>query len=329
MNIIPAGNNVMRCSVVLCTYNGARYLRPQLDSYLGQRVLLDELVVCDDASSDNTHVQLEEFSRRAPFPVRVHINSRNLGLWRNFEKAVGLASGDIIFMSDQDDVWKPDKVRTMRDMFAAETGIGFIVGDAEVVDEGLEPKGYTTWERYGFTRRMQHAMEGGRAFQTLLRHNALTGATMAFRAELRKFMLPLPPQWAYDLWFGAVMSAFTRCRLVREPVNLYRQHASQAVGAFGLGTRAKAAMGITRQTYADNAETFRHLRRRMLDFKAELLDASYLDLIDEKIAFFEARSRLSAIRFLRIPAVLANLAHGRYHRFASGWKSVVKDSLTR
>ena len=318
----------MRCSIVLCTYNGCRFLGPQLDSYARQTLPPDELVVCDDSSRDDTVTCVEAFAKTASFPVHIHVNERNLGLWRNFEKAIGLASGDIIFMSDQDDVWHPWKLRRMRDVFVAEPGVGFVVGNAQVVDENLRSKGHTLWEVYGLSQRLQDDMDRGRAFAALLRNNTLTGATMAFRSNLRRYMLPLPPGWAYDSWFAAVLAAFTRCRLVREPVNLYRQHANQAVGAFGTSTRVKAAAGMTRQTYAENAQAFKSLQQRMLQFQSELLDRAFLTLIEEKIEFFQVRSRLNQARILRLPSVLAHLARGRYHRYASGWKSVAKDCFT-
>lgn len=318
----------MRCSVVLCTYNGSRFLGIQLDSYARQTLPPDELVVCDDASSDDTVARVQAFARMASFPIHVHVNPHNLGLWRNFEKAVSLATGDLIFMSDQDDVWMPDKIGRMREVFLAEPDVGFAVGNAQVVDEDLCPSGHTLWQIFGLSTRMQEQMDQGQAFATLMYNNTLTGATMAFRSHLRRFLLPLPPGWAYDSWFSVVLAAVSRCKLVREPVNLYRQHANQAVGAFGVAKRARAAAEMTRQTYADNAQSFRYLQQRLLEFQSDLLDKSFLAMIEAKIAFFEARSRLSHNRILRLPAILTHLAVGRYHRYASGWKSVAKDCLT-
>jgi glycosyltransferase involved in cell wall biosynthesis len=98
-----------RLSVALCTYNGTQYLQEQLDSIAAQTKLPDELVICDDRSSDNTVEIIKLFSSKVSFPVHLHINEINLRTIKNFEKAISLCTGDIIVLSDQDDVWKPCK----------------------------------------------------------------------------------------------------------------------------------------------------------------------------------------------------------------------------
>jgi glycosyltransferase involved in cell wall biosynthesis len=104
-------------SVALAAYNGARYLQEQLDSLAAQRRLPDELVVVDDASSDGTVGILERFRATAPFEVKVHRNTANLGYSANFEVAISRCTGDIIFMSDQDDVWFPEKIEAVAGCF--------------------------------------------------------------------------------------------------------------------------------------------------------------------------------------------------------------------
>src|SRR5947208_26587 len=95
----------MRISIAMCTYNGAAHVEEQLRSFSGQTRLPDEVVVCDDRSSDDTMLLLEPFSRTAPYPLRIHRNDENLRSTKNFERAVSLCSGDILALSDQDDVW--------------------------------------------------------------------------------------------------------------------------------------------------------------------------------------------------------------------------------
>jgi len=91
-------------SIALCTYNGEAYLSDQLASIVKQTQQPDELIACDDGSTDNTLQILDQFSGEAPFPVRVYLNQQRLGPTKNFEKAISLCSGDFIFLSDQDDV---------------------------------------------------------------------------------------------------------------------------------------------------------------------------------------------------------------------------------
>src|SRR5271168_1256902 len=98
---------LMRVSVAMCTYNGAAYLEEQLESLALQSFPPEELVVCDDVSTDATPQILDDFARRAPFSVRIVKNSANVGYRRNFEQAIGLCQGEVIALSDQDDFWYP------------------------------------------------------------------------------------------------------------------------------------------------------------------------------------------------------------------------------
>src|SRR3989339_673267 len=100
----------MNISIAMCTYNGEKYIEQQLNSFLTQTILPNELVICDDCSKDKTIEILQEFSKKAKFPVRIYLNEKNLGSTKNFEKAIGLSKGDIIFCSDQDDVWHNQKI---------------------------------------------------------------------------------------------------------------------------------------------------------------------------------------------------------------------------
>src|SRR4051812_44291759 len=96
-------------SVAMGAYNGEAFIGEQLASIAGQSKLPIELVICDDASTDSTVNRIEEFARAAPFPIRTYRNEANLGVAGNFGRAIGLCNGDLIALSDQDDVWKPGK----------------------------------------------------------------------------------------------------------------------------------------------------------------------------------------------------------------------------
>ena len=107
----------MKVSVAMTTYNGAAYLPEQLDSILARSRPPDELVVCDDGSTEETLIILNDYAARAPFTMTVVINEQRLGSTKNFEKAIGLCTGDIIFLSGQDDVWRPHTVATIEGQF--------------------------------------------------------------------------------------------------------------------------------------------------------------------------------------------------------------------
>lgn len=127
----------------MATFNGAKYLQEQLDSFLWQTRLPDELVVCDDGSTDATPQILEAFRQQAPFAVRIYRNEANLGYIKNFEKALSLCMGDIIFLSDQDDVWFCDKVETMAAILAKRQDIFVLQTDMVLADKNMIPSSYT------------------------------------------------------------------------------------------------------------------------------------------------------------------------------------------
>ena len=99
-----------KISVAMATCEGGRHLEAQLQSIAAQQRLPDELVVCDDASSDDTIEIARRFAERAPFPVRIETTEIRLGITANFERAVSLCAADVILLADQDDVWLPEKI---------------------------------------------------------------------------------------------------------------------------------------------------------------------------------------------------------------------------
>src|SRR4030095_5004546 len=102
-----------RFSIAMCTYNGARYIAEQLESIAAQTYPPGEIIVCDDASTDNTLEIVKDFASRASMPVRVFVNEENSGSTRNFSKAIGLCGGDLIALSDQDDFWLANKLERL------------------------------------------------------------------------------------------------------------------------------------------------------------------------------------------------------------------------
>ena len=121
-------------SIALCTYNGERFLDAQLTSLAEQSHRPDEVVICDDDSSDGTLGIIQAFADTAPFKVRVFRNSQNLGYVKNFEKAVSLCQGDVIFMCDQDDVWHPEKIEICLGVLDAEQTVGLVLHDFNWID---------------------------------------------------------------------------------------------------------------------------------------------------------------------------------------------------
>src|SRR5258708_997920 len=138
--------NGLRISVAMCTYNGVRFLPEQLESIAAQTRLPDELVVCDDRSTDESVEIIRQFAHRAPFAVRLEINANNRGVTKNFQKAIELCQGDVIALADQDDVWKAQKLQRIVEALEKSPQCILVFSDGECIDgAGLE-LGFTLWD---------------------------------------------------------------------------------------------------------------------------------------------------------------------------------------
>ena len=121
----------MKISVCLATYNGEKYIKEQLDSILPQLSANDEIIISDDNSTDDTINIIRSLNDER---IKIYVN-KTKGIVKNFENALNNASGDIIFLSDQDDVWKNDKVKKILSAFSSDNSLTFVFSNAEIIDE--------------------------------------------------------------------------------------------------------------------------------------------------------------------------------------------------
>ena len=127
----------MKISIVMTVYNGEKYLNEQIDSFLNQTLLPDEIIIADDCSSDKTLEIIEKYKKNYPEKIKIFKNKYNLGFTKNFEKAISKSSGDLIFLSDQDDVWYRNKIQTVVKKFNTNPNIDLIIHDADLVNESI------------------------------------------------------------------------------------------------------------------------------------------------------------------------------------------------
>ncbi len=313
-------------SVALCTCNGEDFLPAQLNSLLAQRRLPDELIVCDDASDDATFAILEAFALRAPFVVKLYRNNKRMGIGGNFNQAIDLCSGEIIAVCDQDDVWMPEKLACFTRAFAS--GADWVCCDAKVVDAMLCPLGYSLWERMDFNSKEKKLAQQGRCFEILLKHFVVAGATLAFRAELRKALSPIPDDWQYDAWLSTMLAATARGALVDASLQCYRQHRRNAVGGTrrSLPSDIRAAFSLDRNAhYQQELSRWSKLAGRLRGVASSDVENS----LAEKIAHIRRRAGLPANRLARLPTVAAETSRGGYYRYARNWGSIALDLLVK
>ena len=202
-------------SVCMASYNGEKYIAEQIASILSQLGENDELIVSDDCSTDHTIDVVNSFKDSR---IKIFINHGVHGYTGNFYNALLHANGDYIFLSDQDDVWCPNKVSITLEYLKE---YDFVVSDAKEVDAKLSVISESRIKKYG--------VKGG--FWPNLLRSRYIGCCMAFNYRLLKAIFPVPTytnRYPHDLWIALIGDGYFNSHLIVEPLVLYRRHGSNA-----------------------------------------------------------------------------------------------------
>lgn len=329
----------MRVSVVMATYNGTRFLAEQLDSIANQTRVPEEMVVSDDNSADDSVAILEDFARRAPFSVTVLTNAETLGYGQNFNRALKHSSGDLVFLSDQDDVWYSRKIETIVTMAESNKRLLY-VHDLLYTDRALQPLGLTS---------LSDRARQGRPAMTL--HN---GCATVVRKELLRVALPVPRFVAHDNWLHAVAEAARSKAIIGDPLAYYRMHGENATprerdqpDKTGRRMWPRVVRRLQASASKRSLEVVRHRRvmaeavlQRFASADAAAVLDSYVD-IDEFVASIGAlerdveryRTRESAMdhgsALSRLAAVLGAWRGGAYSKTPGGLLRALVDDVAR
>lgn len=311
----------------MATYNGARWLRPQLDSFVRQTRRPDELVVTDDGSTDDTAAVVAAFAETAPFPVRFARNPRRLGFNGNFAHAIGLAQGDVILISDQDDAWYPDKVERVTALMASSPQCLCVVNDQAIADAEGRETGGTVLANVRAMRRS----DGWYG----------PGCCTAFSRRLMPVLAPMPGDVvAYDHWINTLAEAMGVRRILDVPLQMYRRHAGNASGSvfaqqrprrrhlIRAARRGDAGAAIAAKVAEIDALLDRLATPRAGELAAPGALASGVAALTRERADYAARCAvLDRARPRRVVPILRLLVRGGYRRF-SGTTTAVKDLLS-
>jgi glycosyltransferase involved in cell wall biosynthesis len=199
-------------SVIVCTYNGERFLEEQLSSIVNQTYPNLEIIISDDHSTDNTRSILKKYE--ALPNVVINYNQQNLGFVKNFELAAKMASADYIAFSDQDDIWLSQKIEKL---FSAILDYSLVFSDSLLIDE----QGKSLDKKLSDFKIIQPVIKESTGF---IFANVVSGHTMMITRELLNYCLPLPSGFYHDWWMAVHAVNLSGIIYLDEVLTLYRQH---------------------------------------------------------------------------------------------------------
>ena len=231
-----------KVSVCMAAYNGERFVREQLDSIVAQLSVGDEIIVIDDRSTDGTLAQVEQFCREraaAPGPqIKIMAHKQNCGVVRTFEEALRAASGDILFLADDDDCWAPAKVQEVLAAFSADPDLQIVSSGLELIDEEGQPIAVSSLMRH---RRFSAGVWAN------LRHNQFQGSTLALRSSALQHVLPFPKDklFLHDAWIGLrTILRGGKIRHLDKPLLAYRRHGANVSRRFSIVNQVKLRLQL-------------------------------------------------------------------------------------
>ena len=194
-------------SVALCTYNGEKYIKEQLESIIGQFYKNLEIVIVDDGSTDQTFAIVTGYAQKDS-RIKCYKNEQNLGFNKNFEKALTLTTGDYIAISDQDDIWLPNKLQLLLDHIQDNW---LIFSNSSYIGQDKQ-------------RKLLRDFKLPANYKGIILRNFVTGHTALLQREFLDFALPFPNKGYYDWWLGFVAAYHHKITFYDEVLTYYRIH---------------------------------------------------------------------------------------------------------
>lgn len=319
-------------SIALCTHNGGKFLSDQLKSIQYQTLQPNEIIICDDNSTDTTLEIIHQFSKI--LPVKLYQNIPALGTIKNFEYAVSLCSNDVIFLCDQDDYWLPQKIETLVNYLEENPAYNVVFSNAVIVDQELQDSQTTIWEKVHFRENEINEWKKGHALDLLLRSNRVTGCTIAMRKIFAEKSIPFPtdihPEFIHDGWIGILASINNKIGFVAESLVLYRQHDKQQVGVIEkerekihLCSRFLRPRDKKLRPFIEKGNLYYNLLNHIYLNYPEL--KGKLKPLQRISRHYQLRSNLAKNRLKRIKPIFRNFYQGNYHSYqnlGSNWYGV-------
>ena len=217
----------MKISVVIATYNGEKYIDEQLKSIINQSRKPDEIIICDDASNDNTLNICESVLKDSDIGFTIIKNQINNGILKNFNKLMDIATGDIIFLCDQDDLWYNNKIERFLATFNEFPNKKVVFSNADIVDSELKSLGKTLWDVLAF----EYDSNNLHFVKDMLSRNIFTGMCMAIKKDWYNQIPVFSNYMLHDEFIGWCAAFDDVAIPLNECLVAYRQHNNNVVGS--------------------------------------------------------------------------------------------------
>jgi len=322
----------MRISIAMATYNGARYLKAQLQSFTDQTRHPDELIITDDCSTDEIETIVRDFAQTAPFKVLFSRNEQNLGYCGNFNAALMKTTGGLVFLSDQDDVWFPEKIEHMVSVAERNPDALVLMNDAALTDGELNEVGLT---KIGQIRSAGISMDG-----------FVMGCCCGIRRELLDLCMPIPAGFkGHDNWIVWLAEGLGGKIVDDKVLQYYRRHESNEsqfiANRTTKVTRTQAIFNSVKNVFQKDAATKARDQVDQLNIFANGVQSvieKSPGKYHEQLAVLKehtiqkmdtAKRRIKVRDNWLVPRVIASfklLLHGGYQN-TSGFKAILRDII--
>lgn len=302
-----------------------------------QSITPDEIIVCDDNSTDETINILSEYKRKWPNIFKIYQNENRIGYIKNFEQATKIASGDVIALCDQDDIWEKEKLKKQLKI-VSEPNIGLVYHNSMMVDIALEPFN-DLWSSLNPPYHPNNSHDSLEIFSELLVRNFVQGATIMFDSEFKEILYPFPAKIPHDYYMAIVFSLITNIKSIDEKLLLYRQHEDQVIGGksikrgYNYINDIKKLITVNRNKQYQDYERWNCLRNAILgidpsefNIKREIV----IDKIDKRKEFSYNRYCIYKEDFDPIRKYTKfneNIRNELYSQYGTGKQMILKDFM--
>jgi glycosyltransferase involved in cell wall biosynthesis len=255
----------LKVSIVMCTYNGSKYIREQIDSILQQSYPIYEFLIFDDASTDDTLQILHDYSTKHDF-IKLHRNQRNIGYAANFRQALTAATGEVICIADQDDIWHQEKIKKLIEHWPESSPLIYCDSIRFSQDIPVDPKPNPLYRRFEGTDPRK-----------IFFFNTVSGHALLLRRQFLSLVFPYPDNIYYDWWMAVVAAYNGGVSYLPETLVFQRIHEKNVTG-----NTLDHTIKSHRNRY--KREVLDHLRQFKLAPNMPGIDKQFISELEEAIS---------------------------------------------